>query len=164
MRLHNGIIAGQRLKFILRRNKGKTGKLRNNLCNTLRVPLRGVDPGAHGRTAQRKLAKMGKGVLQGSHTMVNLRNVAREFLPHGERGGIHHMGAPNLHHIPHLLASRGQRIAEPLQPRQSNLHKLLIGRNVHRGGEGIVARLRFVNIIVRMNNRFPLTETVALKL
>jgi hypothetical protein len=48
----------------------------------------GVEPGAHGSAAQRELADVGHRRLDVLEAVGELRDVARELLAQGQRGGI----------------------------------------------------------------------------
>ena len=69
----------------------------------------------------------------------------------GERHRILQVGAANLHDVLPGLTLRGERLAESLDFRQQSVLDAGGSSNVDRCWEGVVGRLRAVDVIVWMN-------------
>ena len=80
--------------------------------------------------------------------MLQLRQMARELVTQGQRGGIHQVGAPDLLDVGifgDLLAVGGHHA---LQSRQRAGHNADRSGDAHTRGEDVVGRLRLVDVVV----------------
>src|SRR5205085_9930803 len=82
---------------------------------------------------------------------VDLGHVAGEFLPQGERHRVHQVSAADLDDGGELGGLGGERVAQRLGGRQQAVRHLLDGGDVHGGGEGVVGRLRLVDVVVGLD-------------
>ena len=132
---------------------GRPGQLRDLRGRCVAEPLRGVEPGADRRAADRELVQAGERRLDPLHIGVELGDVAAELLAEGERHGVLQVGAADLHDVVELLRALLEGIAEGSDLREEPLHDDLRGRDVHRRGEGVVRGLRHVHVVVRVDRR-----------
>ena len=90
--------------------------------------------------------------------MVDLRNVSTQFLSESQRRGIHKVRSSNLHDVNKFFGLRIEGISQNFQSRNRNVVHHFIAGDVHCGWKGVVARLRFVDIIVRVNHFVSIIE------
>ena len=92
--------------------------------------------------------------------LLQLRHVAREFLPQRERRRVLQMGAADLHDVLELLGLGRQRGLELHQrwhqPVADGVHR----RHVHGRGKHVVGRLALVHVVVRVDQA-PLAARAA---
>jgi len=77
--------------------------------------------------------------------------VTAELLPQRERDGVHYVGSADLDDPVELLALRLQRVAQLGQGGDQKMDDLFDRSDVHRGREGVVRRLSFVDVVVGVN-------------
>ena len=82
-----------------------------------REALRGVDAGAHRRTAQRELGDPGQGRLQPLDAVAHRRGVPAELLAEHHRRRVHQVRAAGLHHLGELLGLRLEHPGQVVQRR-----------------------------------------------
>ena len=110
---------------------------------------RRVDPGAHGRAAERQLRhRRQRGARRGARCCSHLR-VARELLAEPDRHRVLQVGAPDLHDVVERLApSRPARACSASQRREQLALERLRGGDVDGRGEDVVRRLPHVDVVV----------------
>src|SRR5258708_2005481 len=161
MGFNDGVMGGQGFEFIFRCHEGQTGEGGDLLRYILRIAGRSIDAGAYGRSAQGQFGQVGKGIFDCPQAVVQLRDITTEFLSQGEGGGIHKMSAPDLNDLTELLAFCGQGVTQLLDAGDGGLHQHFIGRDVHGRREGIVGRLRFVDVVVGVQGLFLVRQLAA---
>ena len=107
-----------------------------------------VQAGAHRGPPGRQLVEPGKRQLDALDVRRQLGHVPGEFLPEGERHRVHEVGAPDFGDVLELDGPRVQRVAQGRRPTEQSEHDLLGHRDVHGGREGVVGRLRHVDVVV----------------
>jgi hypothetical protein len=112
-----------------------------------------VDARSHGGAAYRQLVHSLQRGLDPFEIVRQHSGVAGPFLTQGQRGGVLHVGAPDLDDVIPRLRLGADRVA---QGRDRGDEALLHGdgrRDIHGRGKRIVRRLRHVDVIVGMNGR-----------
>ena len=110
-----------------------------------------VEPGADGRPPGGQLVEPGERQLNPLDVRRQLGHVPGELLPEGQRHGVHEMGAPDFGDVLELHGPGLQRVAEGGHRAEQPEHDLLGHRDVHGGREGVVRRLRHVDVVVGMD-------------
>ena len=111
------ITGSLRFEVVLRFRQGQPCRRRKLGNNFLGKAEGGVDPGAGCCSAEGNLGHASDGRLDALDTQANLTRVAGEFLPQGDRGRIHQVGAPRLHDGRPLLCFFFQGAGEVIQSR-----------------------------------------------
>ena len=137
----NAIVGGQRLELVGGRDEGMARQFSDVFGHHLGIALGRIQPGSHSGAAECKFGEMGQGVFKRAQAVIKLGNVAGEFLTKSEGGCVHPMGAADLDHLAHGFGLGGEGVAELADFGNSLFHQELVGRNVHRCGEGVVGGL-----------------------
>ena len=135
--------------------QGQTGFFSKQLNHACREARRGIDAGAYGGAAQGNLSHAGQGSVHTFDAVTHGSGVAREFLPQGNRGCIHQVGASGLDDVLELYGLLFQRCSENLKGRDQLFDQCLGHGNVHGGGENIVGRLGGVHMVIGVNFNAP---------
>ncbi len=101
--------------------------------------------------ANREIVKAVEHLLQAGDVAIEQAGPAAKLLPNGERNGVLKMGAPDLDDRVEFLRLRQQRVAHVLDRRNERVLHSLGGGDVHRGGKGVVRRLRHVDVVIGMD-------------
>ncbi|MGF6922016.1 GNAT superfamily N-acetyltransferase [Paraburkholderia sp. 40] len=83
--------------------------------------------------------------------MLELRNIAREFLAERERRRVLQVRAADLDDVGERFRLAVERVAQRLQRGQQMLDDDIRGSHVHRGRKHVVRRLPAIHVIVRMH-------------
>ena len=110
-----------------------------------------IQSGADRRAANRQLEHVRHRRFDPLQVVVELRDVAREFLAERQRHRIHQMRASDLHDAVEILRLARQRVAQLSHRRNQGVRDFFRCRDMHRGRERVVRRLRHVHVVVRMN-------------
>ena len=149
--LDDGVVRGEGLELVRRRLKLETGDL-GNLGGDGRVKaLPGVEPRADGGAALSELGQAREDALDARDAVLDLLDVARELLAEGERGRVLQVGATDLDDALEGLLLLVQGGLELLEGGDERVGDLDDGRDVHRGRERVVRRLRHVDVVVRVD-------------
>ncbi len=110
-----------------------------------------VEAGAHRGAADRQLTEPRQ---RGAHPLdagLDLAGVPAEFLAERHGHGVHQVGAARLDHSVPFAGLARQRVMQHLERRDEVAHGGFGGRDVGRGGEGVIRRLRHVDVVVRVH-------------
>merc|ERR1712106_934568 len=110
-----------------------------------------VKPSPHSSATSSKHVQPGQGGLHTLNTKLELCHVARELLSKGEGGGVLSVGTAYLDNVGILLGFCIQSIMQFLNARNQHIVDFHSNRDVHGGGVGVVAALRLINVVIRMN-------------
>ena len=141
-------MGGQGGELVRRSHEGQPGHLGDDGGHPGAEFGVGVEAGAHGGAAGGQFVETGQRGLDALDVRRELGHVARELLAQGERHGIHEMRAPDLRHLGVLHLLVVQRISQRADRGDESVHDLLDGGDVHGGREGVVGRLRHVDVVV----------------
>src|SRR6266699_1902023 len=87
-------------------------------------------------------------------TAVEQIHVAGKFLAEGERRGVLEMGAADFYDVRELRGFGVERIAKSFDGGKQAARSFRGGGDVHGRGEGVVGRLRHVDVVVGMDGLF----------
>ena len=142
---------GQRRKLVRRRLERQPRVLRDLFRHPLRKLAMRIQSRADRRAANRQLEHVRHRRFDPLQVVVELRDVAREFLAERQRHRIHQMRASDLHDALEILGLARQRVAQLSHRRNQVVRHFFRRRDMHRGRERVVRRLRHVHVVVRMN-------------
>ena len=148
MRVHEPVVAGERLELVGRGHEGQAGQLRELRRHPHRELGMGVEAGAHGGAPERQLAHVGQRRLEVLQAVVELRHVARELLAQGQRRRVLQVGPADLHDVLEGLRLGVERVAEMPHARDDLVHEGLHRGHVHGRREDVVRRLALVHVVV----------------
>ena len=137
--------------MVTRLGQGQTGFFGKQLNHACREACRGIDAGAHSGAAQGNLSHAGQGRIHSFNAVTHSGGVAREFLPQGNGGCIHQVGASRLDDVLELCGLLFQRCSENLKGGDQLFDQCLGHGNMHGGGENIVGRLGGVHMVIGVN-------------
>lgn len=146
--LDNGVVGSKSLKLVGGGGELLAGDLGDLGGNSRVETLLGVETGADGGSSLGKVSESGENVLDSLNAVLHLGGVAGELLSESERSGVLQMGSANLDDVVKLLGLGVQRLLEQLELGDQRLGDLHDSGNVHDGGEGVVGRLRHVDVII----------------
>jgi len=150
--VHQGIVRGERLKFVARRDERQSGRS-SQLLGHARAELgMSVESCAYRGAAQGELAQMSERGPHVGDAMVELRHPAGDFLPERERGGILQMGAPDLDDAHERFGLRRESVAQRRKRGHEPIMDGLNGGDAHRGGKNVVRGLPVVDLVVGMHS------------
>ena len=152
--LHDGVVGGQGFKFIGGGHEGKAGEFGDLGGYLYVVALRSVQAGADGGAAQGQLRQVGQAVADGTQAVIQLGNISGKFLAHGHRRGVHKVGAADFDHLHEFFRLLFQGIPQGLDARNGGFHQHFVSGDVHGRGEGVVGRLRLVDVVVGVEEFF----------
>ncbi len=116
-----------------------------------REAARGAEAGADGGATERELARL---LLQCTlHAPRNLRHfigMAEEHLAHAHGQCVLQVSSPGLERRPRLAGHAAEGRLQRAQRRQQRVAQRQRRRQVHRAGEGVVAGLPRVHVVVRV--------------
>ncbi len=148
-RLDQPVAGRLRLERVDRRAQfGQPGLLDQHLDDLLAEPVGRVEPGADGRSADGQLAEPRQRGLHPLDAGLDLAGVAAELLAQRHRHRVHQVRAAGLDDGAPLPGLAGQRLVQHLERRNQVAHSGFGGRDVRRGREGVVGRLRHVHVVV----------------
>ena len=110
-----------------------------------------VQSGADRRAADGQVVKPVQGLLHALDIAMQQACPAAEFLSEGERHGILQVSAADFYDVLEFFSLGCNRIVTALDSGNQRVLHPFRGCDVHGGGEGIVRRLRHVDVIVGMN-------------
>jgi len=108
----------------------------------------GVESGADRGAAQRQLVQALERGAHGGRRLVELGRPAGEHLSQRDRRRVLEMCASRHDHAGVLPGLGDERVAQPLDGRHERILELGDGGDVHHRGEGVVARLAQVDVVV----------------
>ena len=112
-----------------------------------------VEAGAHGGAAERQLVQVLDRKGEAAQVRVKLGHPAAGFLSEGERHGVHEVGPADLDDARPGLGLGRQRVTQGGHGRNDLVNDGFCSGDVHRGGEGVVGRLRPVDVVVGVHGR-----------
>ena len=110
-----------------------------------------VEPGAHRGAADRQTSESRLRRAQRRLRLLELVDVAREFLSQRKRRRVLQVRAPDLDQRAERVALLSQRVAQRLHRRQEIVLDRARGGDVHGGGKHVVRRLAHVDVVVRVH-------------
>ena len=131
-----------------KRQSGQAGQFRRHVLGIARGCIQSR---AHGGPAQRQLAQMRQRTVDVPVALLQLCDIAGEFLPERERGGVLQMSAADLDDVPEGMRLGIERGPQLHQGRSELAHQALHRGDVHRRGKHVVGRLAHVDVVVRMH-------------
>ena len=99
--------------------------------------------------------------MDGTDSVVELLHVAAELLAKGQGSGVHKVGAAGFNYIFEGVRFGSQGVAQVANSGNRRAHRLKVGRNVHRGGEGVVRGLRLVHVVVGVKHLVCVLQAAA---
>ena len=146
--LDDGVVGGKSLELVGSGDELGAGHLGDLLGNALSEALEAVKASADGGTTLGEHAQTGKSRLNTLNAVLELSNVAREFLTKSQRSGILQVSAANLDDLLELLLLGLESVLEGDEGRKERLLEVEDGGNVHDGGEGVVGGGAHVDVVV----------------
>jgi hypothetical protein len=146
--LDDGIVGGKSLELVGCGDELGAGHLGDLLSNALSEALEAVETSADSSTTLGQHAQARKGRLNTLNAVLELGNVAREFLTKSQGSGILQVSAADLDDLLKGLALGLEGVLEGDQGRQERLLKVQDSGNVHDSGEGVVGRGAHVDVVV----------------
>ena len=134
-------------------SKGRSGQLRDLRGDLLGEAGRGVEPRADGRPSGGEAIEPRHAPPHVLGRVAELRRPARPLVADRERDRVLEMRPANLHDVLPGVGLRLDGAGQLLEARQEVPIELEDGGDVHRGREGVVRRLRHVDVVVRVNRR-----------
>jgi len=104
--------------------------------------------GADGGATDRELTQPGQRGLHPFDACLDLPGIAAELLAECHRHGVHQMRSARLDYRLPLPRLARQRLVQHLESRNQVPHGGFRGGDVRGGGEGVVRRLRHVDVVV----------------
>ena len=148
-RLDEAVACGLGLERVLRRGQRVDTRRLHQLGHHLRAEaVGGVEAGSDGGATDGQFAEAGEDRLHALDAGLDLAGVAAELLAEGDRDGIHEVGATGLDDGLPLGGLRRERLVEVLQRRDEIGDRGLGGGDVRGRREGVVGRLRHVDVVV----------------
>src|ERR1700730_12922177 len=118
--------------------EGKSSKFGNLLRRALRKFRMRVQTRAHRRSADGQVVEAVQRKLQALDVALEQTGPAAEFLSEGEGHGILQVGAPDLDHVAEFPCLDPNRVVYGLDSGNQRVLYPFRGRDMHRGGEGVV--------------------------
>ena len=159
----HGIVGGEGFKLVGSRYEGLAGEFRDFGGYVLGVACRGVEAGANGCSAEGEFGHHAECVFDGPDAVVELLDVAGKFLAQGEGGGVHEVRSARFDDVFKRFTFCSENGAQMLHTGKRHVDDLEVSRNVHRGGEGVVGRLRLVDVVVGVQDLVGVGERTSLK-
>ena len=151
--LDQRIVGALHGEFVGRGDEGQAGELGDLGRRRFGKAGRRVDARSDRRAAQRQAVH----ALQRSFDPLEIvrqhPGIAGPFLAQGQRGGVLHVGPPDLDDVAPGLRLRVDRIVQGGNRGNQALLHIDGRRDVHRRRKRIIRRLRHVDVIVGMNRR-----------
>ena len=123
--------------------------------NDSRGETRGsINAGAHGGPAEGELGGATNCGLDAFDPVAYLRGKTTEFLAEGDGGSVHKVRAAALHHPCEFAFFALERARERLEGRYEESRDIARHGEMHGCGEGVVARLRSIDVVVRVHRSF----------
>ena len=94
---------------------------------------------------------MRQSVFDGLDAVIDLGDVAGDFLAEGQGHGVHEVGAAHFDDVAECLGFFGQAVAQELLRAGMSWSASRDGGDVHGGGEGVVGGLGLVDVVVGMD-------------
>ena len=142
------VVCGERREEVGGRPEGPAAELADVTRGHLGEPHVRVHAGAHGGAAQRELVQRRQRSPDRDQRLIKLRHPAADHLPQRERCGILQVGAAD-HDDAGVLQRLGvERVAQGGDGRDQHVLELLHRGDVHDRGEGVVAGLPEVDVVV----------------
>ncbi len=148
---HQRLVPGERGELVLGAGERQPGLPRQLGGHAHAERRMGVEPGAHrGATHGQCIDRPQRGV-DGAPCQIELGDVARKFLPEGERRGVLQMGAADFDDVGERFRLGLQGGAQGDECGQQILHGLRSGGHMHGRGENVIRRLPHIDLIVGMH-------------
>ena len=149
------ILAGEGVEFVEGGDKPLPGEIGNLPGHPFSEALRGVQPGADGRTPQRQLPQTGERQLQHLTIPLQAGTPAGNFLGEGNRDGVLQVGSAGLHRVAVLRLQMQEGLHQSVHGGDHPILNGVYGGNVHGGGKGVVGGLAHVDVVVGMHQFSP---------
>ncbi|MNE38472.1 hypothetical protein D3C80_1323720 [compost metagenome] len=127
------------------------------------ISCRSIDSRSDSRSTQSQFAQMCKCVFDGFQTVIQLTYITADFLTQGKWSSIHEVSSSDFHHMHIIFTFLSQRIAQFLNSRNRCFDQNFVSRNVHCSREGVIGRLRFVHIVIRMQYFFFIGQSATIQ-
>ena len=150
---NHGVVVGQRLELVRRRDKWKTGVVGELFAASFGEANSSVESGADSGAANSELVDSRQTGLDSRDAVVKLLDVAGELLAERQRRRVHHMRSADLDDVLELLLLGEERVAQLLESGEQNIVDFKSSGDVHRGRISAVRRLRLVHVIVGVDGR-----------
>ncbi len=139
---------GERGELVRVRGEGQSGEFGNLLGGAFGEFGVGVQAGADRCAADGQRVEAGQCSFDARIIAVEHADPTGDFLAEGDRSRVLQVGAANLDDVGELLGLLVEGGAEFLHSREELGLHFGRGGNVHRGGEGVVGRLGFVDVVI----------------
>ena len=148
------VVGGESGELVGIRGEGETGEVGDFLRGAVAEFGVRVESGADGGAADAEGHDAGEGRFDAREVGVEKRDVAGEFLSEGDRGGVLQVGAADFDDVGESLGFGVERVAEFADGGKQFVHDDLGRGDGHGGREGVVRRLRHVDVVVGMDGGF----------
>lgn len=149
--LDNGVMGGKGLKLIDGGLEGKAGDGGDLGGKGGIKALVGVEAGTDSSPTLGQGIKARKGGLNAIDGVGHLLNVPGELLAKGEGSGVLKMGTTDLDEVIKALGALIKLITKVGEGGDETVGDLGDGGDVHDGGEGVIAALAHITMVIRMN-------------
>ena len=154
VRFYNAVVRCQSLKFIWSRDKRKSSEVCNIFCHQNIITFRCVQSGSNCSSTKSQFFQVVQSIIDCFFCVIQLRHVTRKFLSKCQRRRIHQMRSSDFYNVLEFFRFLVKRISQFFQSRQSIFHHFRVSCDVHCCWIRVIGRLRFVHIIIRVNQSF----------
>ena len=152
-KLYQVIVSTLHRELVRCADEGQARKLRNFGSSRFPESRSCIDAGPNCCAAEREAIHPFHCILNSIEIVGEHAVIARPLLSKCEWRSVLHMSAADLDRVFPLLSLGCDRIAQGLHRTYQSVFHIHCRRNVHRGGERVIRRLRHVYVIVGMDRR-----------